>query len=380
MLIGIDASRALRAKRTGTERYSLELINALLALESGHDFRLYVPSRPANLDLFHPQARFDILPGKRLWTHTRLGPHVRKQPPDVLFVPAHVLPIGVPSGAPATVVTVHDLGYEHFPAAHPWRERAYLRWSTRRHARIAGQIIADSQASKDDLVRWYGADPNRIHVVHLAPDPGLAPERNPARITRALSSYGLPAGAEYILHIGTLQPRKNLARLIEAFALVRQRLPDRMLYLLLAGSPGFDSQSLYEMPKKFGVEPFVRFTGFARVHDIPALYSAAACYAFPSLCEGFGFPALEAQACEAPLACAAASSLPEVAGEGALYFDPLDAEAQAAAILRILTEPALRSELIARGRANLARFSWPKTAAATLAVLEQAAASYRDRP
>lgn len=375
MIIGLDASRALRAKRTGTERYSLELINALLALESGHDIRLYVPSPPANRDLFHKQARFTVVPGRRLWTHAHLGPYLRRHPPDVLFVPAHVLPVSGPDARRLpTVVTVHDLGYEHFPAAHPWRQRAYLRWSTRRHARIASRIIADSQATKEDLVRLYGADPDRIHVVHLAPDPSLKPERDPARIARALGSYGLPDGAEYILHIGTLQPRKNLARLIEAFALVRQRLPDRPLYLVLAGSPGFDSQSLYEMPAAYGIEPFVRFTGFARVHDIPALYAAAACYAFPSLCEGFGFPALEAQACDTPLVCAAASSLPEVAGDGALYFEPLDVSALAAALTRVLTEPELRAGLIANGRANLTRFSWAKTAAETLAVLELAAA------
>ncbi len=372
MLIGIDASRALRAKRTGTERYSLELINALLALDSGHDFELYVPTRPANLDLFHPQARFVIVPGTRLWTHTRLGPHVRRHPPDVLFVPAHVLPIAAPRDL-ASVVTVHDLGYEHFPDAHPWHERTYLRWSTRRHAHVATRIIADSQATKDDLVKLYGADPEQIHVVYLAPDAALAPERDPARIARARQSYGLPDGAEYILHIGTLQPRKNLARLIEAFARVRQRLPDRLLYLVLAGSPGHDSQSLYERPKSLGVEEFVRFTGFARVHDISALYSGASCYVFPSLCEGFGFPVLEAQACETPLLCANASSLPEVAGEGAQYFDPFDIEAIAASLIRVLTEPELRNGLVARGKANLARFSWARTAVDTLAVLESAA-------
>lgn len=374
MLIGIDASRALRAKRTGTERYSLELINALLALESGHDFELYVPTRPANLDLFHPLARFVIVPGKRLWTHTRLGPHVRRHPPDVFFVPAHVLPVAGPLAHPLpSVVTVHDLGYEHFPNAHPWRERAYLRWSTQRHARVATRIIADSQATKDDLVRLYGADPARVHVVYLAPDAALAPERDPARVARARQSYGLPEDAEYILHIGTLQPRKNLARLIEAFARVRQQLPERSLYLVLAGSPGHDSQLLYEKPRSLGIEEFVRFTGFARVHDIPGLYSGARCYVFPSLCEGFGFPVLEAQTCETPLLCANASSLPEVAGEGALYFDPLDIEAIAAALIRILTEPDLRTDLVTRGKANLARFSWARTAADTLAVLESAA-------
>ncbi len=371
MLIGIDASRALRAKRTGTERYSLELINALYDNPRGHHIQLYVPVQPTNRDLVRPQAEFVVLPGARLWTHLRLGPYTRRNPPGVLFVPAHVLPL---RGPKRTVVTVHDLGYERFPEAHPYREWFYLQWSTRRHARVATRLIADSQATKDDLVHFYNADPDRIHVVYLAPDPDLAPERDPARLARIRGSYGLPADAEYLLHIGTLQPRKNLARLIDAFALVRQRLPDRRLYLVLAGSPGFDSQSLYERVAASGLQEVIRFTGFARVHDIPGLYSGAACYVFPSLSEGFGFPALEAQTCGAPLLCARASSLPEVAGDGALYFDPLDVEEMADAIVRVLTEPDLTADLIARGAANAQRFTWARTAAETLSVLEMAAA------
>ncbi len=371
MLIGIDASRALRAQRTGTERYSLELINALHDLAGQHRFQLYVPRIPSTADLFRPDAEFVVIPGERLWTHTRLGPYTRRRPPDVLFVPAHVLPI---MGPPRTVVTVHDAGYERFPEAHPYRQWYYLQWSTRRHTRKATRLIADSQATKDDLVYFYGADPERIRVVHLAPDPDLAPERDPARLNRVRSSYGLPPDAEYILHIGTLQPRKNLARLIEAFSLVRRRLPDRKLYLVLAGSPGYGSQSLYEKARISGHQEYIRFTGFARVHDIPGLYSGAACYAFPSLSEGFGFPALEAQTCETPLVCARSSSLPEVAGDGALYFDPLDVEDMAEALLRVLTDADLTTDLVDRGRANLARFSWAKTARETLAVLEMAAA------
>ena len=371
MLLAIDASRALRAQRTGTERYNLELINALLSLHSEHRIRLYAPRAPGP-DLFRPGADIVILPGRRLWTHLHLGPHTRRHPPDVLFVPAHVLPL---VGPPRTVVTVHDLGYERFPQAHPWRQRAYLRWSTRRHTRVAARLLADSQATKDDLVQLYHADPDRIHVVYPAPDPALAPEPDPHRLTRVRHSYGIPADADYLLHVGALRPRKNLARLIDAFAILRQRLPDRRLHLVLAGSPGYDSQALYRKVHDMGLDDAVRFTGFARVHDIPALYTGAACYVFPSLYEGFGFPALEAQLCQTPLACARASSLPEVAGDGALYFDPVDVDAMAAAVARILAEPDLRAELIARGRANVQRFSWEKTARETLAVLEQAAAT-----
>jgi glycosyltransferase involved in cell wall biosynthesis len=369
MLIGIDASRALRARRTGTERYSLKLINALLDLDSGHQFRLYVPAPPPQ-HLFRANADIVVLPGRRLWTHAKLGPHTRTHPPDALFVPAHVLPV---VGPEKTVVTVHDLGYEHFPEAHPWRQRQYLRWSTRRHVRVSTQVIADSQATKDDLISFYGAEPDRIHVVHLAPDPDLRAEPDPARIAHVRASYGIPARSEYILHIGTIHPRKNLGRLVEAFALLRRRLPERKLHLVLAGGMGFEGDALRRKVQEMGLDAHVRFTGFARVHDISALYTGAACYALPSLNEGFGFPALEAQICGTPLVCARTSSLPEVAGEGALTFDPFDVADMADAIGRVLAEPELREELIQKGRANVKRFSWEKTARETLQVLELAA-------
>jgi len=369
MLIGIDASRALRARRTGTERYSLDLINALLDLDSGCQFRLYVPAPPPQ-NLFRSNAEIIVLPGQRMWTHVKLGPHALSNPPDVLFVPAHVLPMIGPRNV---VVTVHDLGYEHFPEAHPWRQRQYLRWSTRRHARISTQVIADSQATKDDLISFYDADPNRIHVVHLAPDPELQPETDATRLAYVRDSYGIPADAEYILHIGTIHPRKNLDRLVDAFALLRQRLPEHMLHLVLAGGKGFGGDDLLRKVREMGLESKIRFTGYARVHDLPALYSGAACYALPSLNEGFGFPALEAQACETPLVCAHTSSLPEIAGEGALYFDPLNVEEIASAIGRVLVETKLRSQLMRNGLTNIKRFSWEKTARETLKVLEMTA-------
>ncbi|NOX60956.1 MAG: glycosyltransferase family 4 protein [Chloroflexi bacterium] len=371
MLIGIDASRALRAKRTGTEKYSLELINALLDLNTEHEIRLYAPGRP-NYDLFRPAAEIVVLPGRRLWTHAKLGPHTRRHPPDVLFVPSHVLPL---IGPPRTVVTVHDLGYEYFPDAHPWRERQYLRWSTRRHARVATHILADSHATKDDLINLYAADPERITVIHPALDPNFIPEKDPNRISYVRVSYGIPARGDYLLHVGELRPRKNLARLLEAFALLRKRLPERRLHLVLAGNPTPESRGLFAKASELGLEEHVRFTGFALPHDLAALYGGAACYVFPSLYEGFGFPALEAQLCGVPLACANTSSLPEVAGEGALYFDPLDVEDMAATLERILTDSSLREQLIARGRENVKRFSWKKAAQKTLSVLEAVASS-----
>ena len=370
MIIGIDASRALIARRTGTERYSLELINALLDLDSEHLIRLYVPRRPP-VDLFRDNAEVVVLPGKRLWTHTKLGPHTRKHPPDVLFVPSHVLPI---AGPPRTVVTVHDLGYEYYPEAHSGKELRYLRWSTRRHARVATRIMADSNATRRDLVQLYGADPDRIRVVYLAPDPNLKPVTDKIKLSLTTAQFGIPGYARYLLHVGAMRPRKNLDRLVEAFALVRERLPEMKLHLVLAGDMASGGHALREKVKRMGLLDVVRFPGFVLPHQIATLYSAAAVYVIPSLFEGFGLPALEAQACETPLVCANSSSLPEVAGEGALYFDPHSVEEMAAAIEKVLVDDGLRQALIAQGRRNLERFSWRKSAQETLAVLEEAAA------
>ena len=369
MIIGIDASRALVARRTGTERYSLELINALLDLQSDHTIRLYVPRKPP-IDLFRDNAEIVILPGKRLWTHTKLGPHTWRHPPDVLFVPSHVLPI---IGPKRTVVTVHDLGYEYFPEAHPPNELRYLRWSTKRHARIATRVIADSHATKDDLVRLYNADPDRIRVVYLAPDPELKPVRDKLKLSLTIAQFGIPGYAKYILHVGSMRPRKNLDRLLEAFAIVRQRRPEQKLHLMLAGDLASEGHRLRQKAKEMGLLEYVRFPGFILPHQIATIYSGAAAYVLPSLFEGFGLPALEAQACETPLVCSSNSSLPEIAGQGAIYFDPLSIEDMANAIERVLVDKELRESLIAKGRENLKRFSWEKTARETLAVLEEAA-------
>lgn len=369
MIIGIDASRALTARRTGTERYSLELINALLELNSGHTIRLYMPRIPP-IDLFRKNAEIVVLPGKRLWTHTKLGPHTRKHPPDVLFVPSHVLPI---AGPRHTVVTVHDLGYEYYPKAHSYKDLHYLRWSTKRHTRDATRIIADSKATKNDLISLYGADPERIRVVYLAPDPTLKPVKDKIKLSLGAAQFGIPGYASYLLHIGTIHPRKNLDRLLEAFAMLRHRLPEKKLHLVLAGGMGHEGHRLRQKVKNMKLEEHVRFTGYVMAHQIATLYSGAAAYVLPSLFEGFGLPALEAQACETPLVCSNSSSLPEIAGEGAIYFPPDNTESMAKAIEAVLTNDSLRQELIDKGRQNLKRFSWQKSAEDTLRILEEAA-------
>ena len=371
MLIGIDASRAARPVRTGTENYSYHLIRALLATEGRHHYRLYF-DRPPALDTFPPgpwEAR--VIPFPRLWTHLRLSWEMSRYPPDVLFIPAHVLPLLHP---PRSVVTVHDLGFRYFPQAHRPLDRWYLQWSTRYHARTAAHLLADSEATKQDLIEVYGIPSRRITVVYPGRDQSLKRVRDPAAVAAVKERYGIRG--DYILHLGTLHPRKNLLRLVEAFAMLQKHLePGASGWrLVLAGRKGWLCEPLFRRVAALGVEDRVVFGGYVPQADLPALLSGAQCLVFPSLYEGFGFPLLEAMCCGTPVICSDASSLPEVAGDAALLVDPEDTVAWAKALHRLLTNAELAQSLIERGYRRVQTFSWSRAAQEVLQVFSEVGA------
>jgi glycosyltransferase involved in cell wall biosynthesis len=377
MLIGIDASRATREQRTGTEGYSLHLIRALLELDQHNEYVLYF-NRPPRPGLFpaSPRWRARVMPCPRLWTHVRLSLEMLAAPPDVLFVPAHVLPIVHPR---RSVVTVHDLGYRHEPQAHRLLDRLYLELSTRYNARAASQVIADSAATKRDLVQLYGTDPQRITVVPLGVDELFQPVNDAARLAAVRAQYGIPG--DYLLYVGTLQPRKNLVRLIEAWNKIRNsNFEIRNWVLVIAGKRGWLYEEIFATVQRLGLEGQVLFPGYVPEEDLPALLSGATAFVLPSLYEGFGLPVLEAMACGTPVIAANVASLPEVVGDAGLLVDPLDTDALAAAMQRLLTDAApstplrasLRAELRQRGLARAKLFSWPRCAWETLAVLKNA--------
>ena len=370
MHVGIDASRATVARRTGTESYALHLLRAMLAHPPAETVSLYFRDEPAP-GLFPDSAGVTprVIPFPRLWTHLRLAADlaVRRPRPDVLFVPAHVVPVVCPVPA---VVTVHDLGYRHFPDAHPLAQRLYLEASTYYSAHAAAHVIADSEATRRDLRTFYGVPAERVAVVYPGRDESLRPV-DPAAVR---AKYGLPE--RYLLHVGTLQPRKNLVRLMEAARTVAQtELAD--ISLVLAGRPGWLAAPILQAARECG--PLVRVLEYVPDEDLPGLYSGAAVFAFPSLFEGFGFPVLEAMACGTPVVCANTSSLPEVAGTAALLVDPLDVAALATALTRALTDPAVRAELVARGFRQVQRFTWARAADEVWAVLAGAASGARRR-
>jgi glycosyltransferase involved in cell wall biosynthesis len=370
MLIGIDASRVTVARRTGTENYSLHLIQELLVSCEVHRYRLYFNEAPLP-NLFPGHAELRVIPFPRLWSHVRLSWEMANRQPDVLFVPAHVLPLIHPSRC---VVTVHDLGYLYHPEAHTLAQNAYLRWSTRYNARVARRILADSEATRRDLIQHYGIEPGKIVVVYPGRDETLAPITDPTALAAVRARYHL--SHPYLVYVGTLQPRKNLVRLVAAFASLlgsmasagQPGFPD--LKLVLAGQKGWLYESLMNEVCQQGLGDRVILTGYVSDACLAPLLSGALGFVLPSLYEGFGLPVLEAMACGTPVICSNVASLPEVAGDAALLVDPLDTEALAAAMGRILTQDGLRRQLVDRGFRQIQKFSWRRCAQEALQVLE----------
>ncbi|HEX9988154.1 MAG TPA: glycosyltransferase family 1 protein [Chloroflexia bacterium] len=369
--IGIDASRALVAQRTGTEYYSASLIEAFTCLPEAERYRftLYVNS-PSEAEArerlgfpLPPTWRVRAIPFPRLWTHARLSVEMVTRPPDVLFVPSHVVPLWHPR---RTVVTIHDLGYIHYPQAHTTSARLYLHLSTRFSVRAARRVIAISEATRRDLITYYKVPSRKISVVYHGRDPIFAPVEDKERVAQVTTRYGV--SQPYCIHVGTLQPRKNLMVLVEAWDQLRGKV-ERPPQLLLAGRRGWLYDSLLEAVEARNLGDLIKFTDYVEREDLPALYSGAMALTFPSLYEGFGLPALEAMSCGTPVLASDTSSLPEVVGDAGLLLDPHDPGAWAGVVQRLMRGKALQRDLSRKGLERAASFTWERCARQTLAVL-----------
>ncbi len=358
-MIGIDGSRVTAARLTGTEHYSVELLAALAVLDPPDEICVYLAAatRPEGLRL---PGNPVFLPAERFWTLRRLAQEMRTRPPKLLFVPSYV----VPPVHPRSVVTIHDLGYLVEPDCHEPRHRFQLEWTTRWNVHAASGIIAVSETTKRDLVDRLQVDPDRIEVIHHGISPRFAPA-TPDAVNAVRRQYGI--GGRSILAVGTIHPRKNLSRLIQAFERLARR--DASLQLVLCGGLGWQGNRVL---RRAGASPFrdrIVHLGYVPDRDMAALYSSATVMAVPSLYEGFGLPVLEAMACGVPVVASNRSSLPEVADGAAVLVDPFDTESLATKLECILDDEAERATLIARGSARAKLFDWGLTAARTLAFL-----------
>jgi glycosyltransferase involved in cell wall biosynthesis len=357
-------------RESGNETYAVNLLRALVEDPSGDTYQVLTP---------HPDRLRSILALPPAATIVRVRPGasvlripfgipnaVRRHRSDVL----HVSYVAPPAVACPTVVTVHDLSYLAYPESLSPRARLILRLLVPASVRRAARVIAVSRFTRDELVRRYGIAEEKIAVIHEAAGPAF-------RVLEDARSRQLPDGVTepFVLAVGNLEPRKNLARLIEAFATIA-REPGVSAKLVLVGKSKGESASLAQLVERLGLRERVVFTGFVEEAELILLYNRAALFVYPSLYEGFGLPPLEAMACGCPVVASNVTAMPEVLGDAALLVDPASARDLAAAIRKLLIGrdgPDLRS----RGRRQAAKYSWTKAAAQTREVYAQAVATAR---
>lgn len=367
MRIGIDASRALVPLRTGPENYSFHLLGALLSSfpSPAPELVLYLNGLSTGFPLsLPPTAQLRSIPFPRLWTQFRLSLEMLQSPPHLLFVPSHVLPMVHP---PRSVVTVYDLGYLRHRRAYPFGAWLYLSLSTPYNVRQASRVITLSQASRQDILEHFRVPSRKVVTVYPGVGPEFRPPTDAQAIREAMACYRIRG--PYFLFVGTLQPRKNLGQLLQAFA--RARAQGLEETLVLAGKPGWRAEEIMARAQKLG--DAVCLGHYVAPQHLPLLYQGATALVFPSLFEGFGLPLLEAMACGAPVIAARSSSLPEVVGDAGLLVDPLDTEELASAMLRLAQDPHLRQGLASLGQERAQAFSWERAAQETWRVLLEAA-------
>jgi glycosyltransferase involved in cell wall biosynthesis len=368
MIIGIDYTAAAW-QGAGIGRYTRELVRATVAADQANRYVLFFAARGLDrqspyvaalraLCARHPNvvARPIGLSPRQLtilWQRTRLPlrAEVFAGRLDLLHSPDFVLP---PTRA-RTLLTVHDLSFLVLPECHVPSARDYLRRALPRSLRRADAVIADSVSTRDDLIRLLKVDPARISVIYSGADASFQPLpiANPAAARARLK---LPA--HYLLHVGTLEPRKNLPRLIAALA----SLGRHDLKLLLVGRRGWLYDEIFQAIEQYGLHEHVRFADFVRDDELPVLYNLAEAFVYPSLYEGFGLPPLEAMRCGTPVVASHTSSLPEVVGDAAVLVDPLSVTSIATGVARVLDDAALRAQLRVAGPQQARRFSWGRAA------------------
>lgn len=370
-MIYIDVSAAVHSK-AGLGRYSERLAAALIARDPARYALFYNRGSdghfPDSLPAAAPQR--SINRGYKPWRMAVLLGHIARVPFNRLVPDAELfhstehllLPLrGVP-----TVLTVHDLIFKLFPDYHKRLNFWYLNRAMPLYCARATAVIAVSEATKRDLVKYYNVDPAKVSVVYEAAATHFTPP-TPAGIARVRQSYRLPE--RFLLHLGTIEPRKNLSRLLDAFQILRRSFPD--LHLLLAGGRGWLYDDFFARIETEGLQDAVRPLGWVPDEDLPAIIGAAALAVQPSLYEGFGLPILEHMACGQVVAASHAASHPEVGGAAAAYFDPNSAEEMAATITRLLTDRAEYDERRALGLEQAARFSWERAARETVAIYDR---------
>jgi len=381
--IGIDFTAAAQ-QGGGIGRLTRNIVGALAELDRENEYRLFVAAGrgreeewkagslgPAFQAADRPNFRLKTVPFSDhalavAWhrLHLPLLVEFLTGRVDLFHSPDFTLP---PVWRARTLVTVHDLSFLRLPDCFPDGLLRYLEAAVPCAVRRADHVIADSHNTRRDLIELLGTPADKVTVIHCGVEPRFRPMTGQADrqvLAAVRRKYGLPE--RFALSVGTIQPRKNYARLVQAYAALDARSSTLDWDLVIAGGRGWLYEGIFERVRASGLAERVHFPGFVDDADLPALYNLAGLFVFPSLYEGFGLPPLEAMACGVPVVCSNAPSLPEVVGDAALMADPLDVDGLAAAMQQAMQDDALRASLVAHGLARAATFTWPRAAQALL--------------
>ncbi len=354
MRIAFDGT-VLHGRKSGVGYYCEELLKAMLAID--HDDQFFVFSHlPVSVSFTPPNGNLKFtntihFPVRAVYMHAFLPRILNKVQPDLCHYTNFLAPI---ADDRPYVVTIHDMGLETLRDAHPLAKRVYTRRLVPRVARKARMIVTNSEFSKWEIVRHLGIPEDRIRVTPLAASPEFRPV--PAHVQNP-----------YFLYVGNLEPRKNLERLIEAFA----RMPRKDQDLVIVGNRWYHGDAAEAKARSLGLNGRVKFMGYVPRADLPGLFSGATAFVYPSLLEGFGLPVVEAMACGAPVITSNNSSMKEVAGGAAVLVEPTNVRELTEALTRLADDPGLRQELSQRGLRRSAGFSWTRTAELTLDVYRE---------
>lgn len=371
MIIGIDGNEANVLTRVGIGEYAYQLLQQFYFLkEQGKTkstFVIYLKDMP--LSHLPPEREgwsYKIIGPRKFWTRVSLPIHLYLDAPkpDIFFSPSHYGPFLSPC---KTAISIMDLSYIHFPELFAKKDLYQLKNWTARSASKANHIFTISNASKNDIMKEYKIASNDITVTHLGIKEAFVVDKE--KMKDILEKFAIKG--DYILFVGTIQPRKNITRLIEAFAKVLKSDGNENLTLVIVGKKGWLYEKILEAPSTYHVLEHVKFLDFVSDEDLPVLYEQATCYVLPSLYEGFGLPVLEAMKYGCPVITSNVSSLPEAGGDAALYVDPYNPDDIAEKILYLINHPKIRKEMITKGFEHIKQFSWEKTAKETLEVLEK---------
>ncbi len=367
MILAIDGYEANAGVRVGIGRFAFELIDRIAKRQNANDaafdeVRVYVPGKVAfHMPRESASFRYRMVNPKQFWTFIGLPLAVTLDRPvaDVIFSPTHYIPRFVHT---ARVMAIMDVSYLTYPTLFRSQDLYKLVHWTAYSVRHAAKIITISEFSKHAIIDTYHVPASDVVVAYPALPDSVSQD---AMAKSTDSSISVPK--RYILSVGTLQPRKNFTRLIEALSL----LPDKEISLVIVGKKGWLYDDILSAPEKFGVKERVRFLDFVPDNALPQLYKKAACFVLPSLYEGFGLPVLEAMSHDVPVVVSSTSSLPEIAGDAGIYVDPEDAASIASGITQALTEPAgAHASRVATGKKRVKAFTWDSAAQKVMSVLE----------